>query len=366
VLEIPTLRILRLQAEQDIETEINGALGSRLRTAIAFALAGLVYLLLKSLQFLSRQIFIDTADEAFALLWASIYGVEANPATSASGPAQFTGANGTVFVGGEIAQREDGTQFAVVTPGVIGPTGEIVLDVEAVEAGAAGNTIAGETLTLTAPPVGADAEAVVVNDGIVDGFDVESVESVVERTLELIRAPRRGGSEEDYEIWAKEVPGIANAYARGSFAGIGTVLVIVAQEWDPALPLSPTNTPIPSASLIGDVEAYLEERKPAGLHLVAVQPPVLQSLDPFIVLDPDSPTIQANVARSLALQLATVDPGTLARYDDQVIAINRAAGEEHHQLWTEDLDNPATYGPYNTQVGDNNLLIPGTITWTAP
>lgn len=365
MLEIPTLRILRQQAQQDLDTEVNGAQGSRLRTAIALALAGLVYLLLKSLQFLSRQLFIDTADDPFALLIASIYGVTPTPATKASGPVRFTGSNGTIFAGGEIAQRADGTQYIVTTPGVIGPTSEIELTVESVEAGAAGNTATGETLTLTSPPVGADADALVIDPGIVDGFDVESVESVVERTLEQIRAARRGGSEDDYEIWAQEVPGIANAYARGSFAGIGTVLVIIAQEWDPALPLSPTNTPVPSPSLIADVEAYLEVRKPAGLHLVAVQPPVLQQLDPYIVLDPDTPAIQANVARSLALQLATVEPGTLARYDDQVIAINRAAGEEHHQLFIDKGDS-ITFGPYNTQVGDNNLLIPGTITWTEP
>lgn len=349
-----------------MNTDVNGSLGSRLRTAIAFALAGLVYLLLKSLQFLSRQLFIDTADESFALLWASIYGVEPTPATKASGLVQFTGTTGTTFVGGELAQREDGVQFVVTSPGVIGGTGEIQLEVEAVVAGSDGNTISGQTLTLTAPPLGADAGGIVIADGIVDGFDVESVDAVVDRTLEQIRAARRGGSEEDYQIWAKEVPGIANAYARGSFAGIGTVLVIVAQEWDPAQAISPSNTPIPSTSLIADVEAYLETRKPAGLHLVAVQGPVLQALNPHIVLDPDSPTIQANVARSLALRLATVQPGSLARYDDQVIAINRAAGEEHHQLWTEDLDNPATYGPYNTLVGDNNLLIPGNITWGPP
>lgn len=363
MLEIQTLRILRLQAQQDLNSEVNGALGSRLRNAIAFALAGLVYLLLKSLQFLSRQIFIDTADDAFALLWASIYGVTPRPATKAAGPALFTGLFGTTFVGGEVLGRDDGTQYQIITPGVIAGGGEITLTVEALEVGLAGNTPAAETLTLAAPPAGS-ADTAVVIDGIVDGFEVESVDSVVARTLEQIRAARRGGSEPDYVIWSKEVPGIANAYARGSFAGIGTALVIVAQEWDPAAPLTATNTPVPSPSLIADVEAALELRKPSGLHLVAVQPPVLQELGPFIVLDPDTPTIRANVARSLALQLATVEPGTLGRFDDQVVAINRAADEEHHRLFT--FSGVTLFGSYDTAVGDNNLLIPGTITWTEP
>ena len=83
MLEIPTLRILRLQAQQDVEVEINGSLGSRLRSAIAYALAGAGYLFMLSLQFLSRQFFIDTASDPYALLIASQYGIEPEAATQA-------------------------------------------------------------------------------------------------------------------------------------------------------------------------------------------------------------------------------------------------------------------------------------------
>ena len=47
-------------------------------------------------------------------------------------------------------------------------------------------------------------------------------------------------------------------------------------------------------------------------------------------------------------------------------AIDRAAGEEHHRLFVEDLDNPGTYGPYDTAVGDTSLMTVGTVTWTEP
>jgi len=360
VLEIPPLRILRLQAEQDVEVEINGALGSRLRLAIAYAIAGVGYVFLTALQYLSRQLFLDTADDPFALLWASIYGIQPNAATAAQGTVKATGVAGSVFAGGEVLRTADGREYTVDAPAVMGPTQEILLTVTASEAGDAGNVDPGVIMSFVSPPAGIDTPATVIG-GITDGFDAETTASVKDRTLELIRAPRRGGSEEDYQIWAREVPGVAAAYARGSYAGIGTVLLIIAQEWDPT---DPGDSPIPSAALIGDVEAYIETRKPAGLYLVAVQPPVLQPLDPYLVLEPDTPDIRTAVERSLALALADVEPDGIAYYDDLVIAIDRAAGEVHHRLFVD--DGLGVYGPYDTQVGANSLIVPGTITWTEP
>ena len=363
MLEIPTLRILRLQAQQDVEVEVNGALDSRLRQALAFALAGFGYLFLKSLVYLSRQFFPDTADESFALLWASVFGITPRAATAAVGPVLVKGAAGSVLAGGEILQRDDGAQFAVNDPAVVAATEEVEVTVTALDdwVGEVGNTEAGTTLTFVAPPAGIEPAANVVPGGLVDGFEAESIASVQARTLAKIRAQNLGGSEDDYENWALEVEGVGSAYARGSYAGIGTVLLIIAQEWDPT---NPGDTPIPSLGLITSVEAYIGERKPAGLYLVAIQPPVLQPLDPFIVLEPDTPDIRDAVERSLALRLAEVEPDGTAYYDDLVNAVNRAAGEEHHQLWVS--DGQGGFGPYNTVVGSNNLIIPGTISWTSP
>ncbi len=78
---IPTLKQLRQLARDDVETEINGTLGSRLREAIAFALAAFGYMYLRILQWLARQMFVDLAESAFKLLWASIYGVTPGPSS---------------------------------------------------------------------------------------------------------------------------------------------------------------------------------------------------------------------------------------------------------------------------------------------
>jgi uncharacterized phage protein gp47/JayE len=365
MLQIPSLAQLRAQARDDIEAEINGALGSRLREALAFALAAIGYLWCLLLRWLVRQMFVDQADDAYVLLWASIYGITPNPATQATGPVAATGTPGTVIPALTICTRPDGREYQTTAIAVLDGLGEATIEVEAVEAGEDGNTLTGTVLTWSSPPVGLDATAVVLGtvgeDGLVDGFDAESVESVGQRTLKRIQSTPMGGSETDYEIWATGVSGVAQAWAFDAAYGVGSVLVIIAKQWDPT---DIGDTPTPSPTLIADVQAVLDANKPAGLNGVYVQGPVLQSLDPYIVLDPDTPEIRDAVTQSLALALARVEPGSLARYDDLVLAINRAAGEEHHRLFVS--DGLGGYGPYDTPVGATSLLIPGTILWTEP
>jgi uncharacterized phage protein gp47/JayE len=362
---IPTLKQLRQLARDDVETEINGALGSRMRDGIAFALAAFGYMYLRILQWEGRQMFVDLADAAFKLLWASIYGVTPNPATAASGSIRATGVTGSAIPALTVLARDDGAEFLTQAPAVIGVTGEVTIAVSASVAGEDGNTLTGTELTFTTPPVGVDAAALVLGtvgeDGLADGFDAEDAVAVGKRTLVKIQSVPRGGSETDYVVWSTAVSGVAQAWAFDAAYGIGTVLVIIAQEWDPTVP---GDSPVPSAGLIATVEASLTTLKPAGLHGVFVQGPVLQDLDPFIVLTPDTVDIRNAVLQSLALALAEVEPGGIAYYDDLVKAVDRAAGEQHHRLFVS--DGLGGYGPYDTQVGATSLLVPGTPTWTEP
>ena len=362
---IPTLKQLRQMARDDVETEINGSLGSRLREAVAFALAAFGYLYLRILQWLSRQMFVDLADSAYKLLWASIYGVTPNAATSATGSVLVTGTAGSSIPASTVLTRDDGAEFITTAPAVIPGVGEIAIAVAASEAGTAGNTLTGTVLTFSTPPVGVNSTAIVLGDvgenGLIDGFDAETADSVGARTLVRIQSVPRGGSETDYVVWSTDVSGVAQAWAFDAAFGIGTVLVIIAKEWDPTNEL---DTPIPSAGLITEVEAYIADRKPAGLYGVFVQGPTLQDLDPYIVLEPDTPEIRDAVTQSLALALANVGPGATAYYDDLVIAVNRAAGEQHHRLFVN--NGLGDFGPYDTQVGATSLLVPGTILWTEP
>ena len=365
MLEVPTLAQLRAAARDDVEVEINGALGSRLRESIAFAIAAMGGLYMRFLQRLSLQLFVDTASPSYGLRHASIQGVTPNPATPAGGEVVVSGVIGSSIPALTLLTRDDGAEYLTQGAFVIGGGGQVNVTVSAVVAGSDGNTLTGETLTFTTAPLGVIADSIILGtlgqDGLTGGFDAETAEAVQSRTLRTIRAARRGGSEDDYELWAESITGVAQAWAFDAAYGIGTVLVIISQEWDPT---EPGDTPVPTPGLIALVEAYIETQKPAGLYGVYVQGPVLQPLDPYIVLTPDTPEIRTSVEQSLAIALASVQPGSTAYYDDMVRAIDRAAGEQHHRLFVS--DGLGGWGPYDTQVGATSLLTPGTPTWTEP
>jgi len=108
---IPTLKQLRQLARDDVETDINGTLGSRLREAIAFALAAFGYMYLRILQWQARQMFVDLADAAYKLLWASIYGITPNEAASATGLVRVTGVGASVVPALTVLTRDDGAEY---------------------------------------------------------------------------------------------------------------------------------------------------------------------------------------------------------------------------------------------------------------
>ncbi len=362
MLEIPTFRQLVVQAEQDLASEDGDRrLLPALEAALAYALAGIAVLWFRLLQYISRQVFLDTADEEWALQHANIYGVELLPAEVATGTILATGDNDTVIDVGTLWQSADGFEYVTTEEATI-VSGEAEIPVSAVEAGEDSNlTTTGAQLTLVGDVSGLDATAAVLGDGITGGTDVESAKEVQVRALERLRAPRRGGSAEDYEIWAKEASSeIGGAWATANYQGIGTVLVIVAKKWDPT---DPEDSPIPGPSLLAEVAAYIDTKKPAGLWLVSVEGPTLQELDPQIVLDPDSSSIRDAVTKALARHLATVEPGGTVYYDDCVGAINRAAGEGHHLLKLP--DELLELGVNNVELEDGELAVPGDIDWTA-
>lgn len=359
MLEIPTLRQLATQAEEDLRVEADGRIRPAIQAALAWALAGLAYLYLLALRFLSRNLFLDTADEAYALQHASIDGVEPLPAIPSKGSAQATGTNGSIVTAGTLLERADGARYSVDTEATV-VAGEVVLSLTAVIAGVAGDLEAGQALTFVSTPVGLDAETTVMAPGIIGGADVETPAETQARALARRRARRRGGSEDDYEVWAREASvDVANAWATGSYQGIGTVLVIVAQDWDPTID---GETPVPTPALISTVASYIDLRKPAGLWLVTVQGPTLYSLDPEILLSPDTPAIRTAVEKALARHLATVEPGGLVYYDDLVDAINRAIGEDHHLLRVP-AKISLVLGVNNVQLDAGELAVPGTIDW---
>lgn len=93
------------------------------------------------------------------------------------------------------------------------------------------------------------------------------------RLLEHIRQPPAGGNAHDYEMWAKEIDGVAAAYAIPLAQGAESVDVIVFSD------VGETGSEIPSAELLAEVAVHIETLRPVGARFVRVLSPVVRVQD---------------------------------------------------------------------------------------
>jgi uncharacterized phage protein gp47/JayE len=225
--------IRNVQSEADIGTDSDHYIRS---AAVAAAIEGLY----QKLAWLYRQIFPDTADDDEVVHAAAIRGVPRKDPVAATGTVAL---KGTVDVellqGSTLTHVASGEQFNALASATLGTDGTASVVVEAQTVGTALNNLSGP-LTLTSPPLGMDAAATFIGN-TTGGEDLEKIESLLARLLEIIQSPPAGGADYDFKRWAKEVDGVADALVLPRRRGGGTVdIVITASDG------------IPSAEVIAD------------------------------------------------------------------------------------------------------------------
>lgn len=343
----PTLSELIERITADFISRLSLA-GAVLRRSVVAVLsrveAGAVHGLYGYIEYLSRQFFADTAEAEWLLRKAALYGIYPKEAVAAEGPVTFTTTASVTIPEGTVVQRSDGAQFATVADVTVNGSGSV--GVQALVAGADGNTPGGAVVTLVSPITNVFAQATVGVNGIVDGSDEEDVESVRERLLTRLRQPPHGGSAADYVTWALEVPGVTRAWVFPNWMGPGTVgLTFVTDDTDPIIP-TPTK--------VQEVQDYIDTVKPVTAD-VTVFAPAEYVVDISIALTPNTTAVQQAVEAEIAdLFSRTSEPGSTI-YPSQISeAISLAPGEEHHDL----VSPTAPITP-----AANELPVLGTITW---
>lgn len=301
-------------------------------------LAGASHELHGHLQALLQQVIYDTAEDEYLKRWASLWGITQKPAEYASGTVTATGA-GAIPVG-TLYRRADGAEFEV-TDDVTAPG---AVPVQAVVPGAAGNTVAGSSLSLMTPIAGVVTAAVVVE--LANGSDIEEVSALRARFLARVRRAPNGGDRYDYVTWALQVPGVTRAWVFPQELGPGTVTVRFVRDGDAS--------PIPDAGEVAAVVAYLEEVRPvtAQVHVFA---PAAVPLNFTIDLTPASAAVKAAVTASLAdLLQREAAPGATILLSHIREAVSIAAGEVDHVIVAPAANVTHTTGQMATM---------GTITW---
>lgn len=341
--ETPALPVLVGRAQADLAGD---ALRRSDAQVLARAHAGVAYGLYGYLNWMADQILPDSADEDTLVRIAALRLAQPRKAAQpAEGPASFMAAAGAVLDVDTVLQASDGRTYKVTT-GVTTALGLNSTTLEAVEAGTLGNADAGLVLTLVQPVAGVASTFTVLTPGLTAGVAQESVESLRARVVRSYRVIPHGGSADDYETWALEVPGVTRAWCRRNYLGPGTVGLFVMRDNDPV--------PVPNPAQLAEVKAHIEPLRPvtAELHLLA---PVEHAVPYSIRALPDTSLVRAAIEAQLRdLHHREAGLGDTLLISHIREAVSGSAGETDHQLMAPVADVVAA---------TNQLLTFGGITW---
>ena len=337
----PTLEELDSGLRADITSRLPGTDPLLRRSyigSITRGVAGGNHELFGFLSWIADQAFPDRAQEAELLRWAAIWGVTPVAAARGTGTLTVTGTASTVILSGTVWRSGIAIDYRSTAEVTIPAGGTVTVDIEAVEAGAAGNAAAGVRVSLVSPIAGVVSQAAVAT-ALTEGADVESTDSVRARLLLRIQNPPRGGTVEDYEFWALSGhPDVTRSWARALAGGLGTVTVYFMTD-------DVTMNGIPTGAVVTTVEEYIAARSPVTAD-VTVSAPTAVELD--ITINNATPMTQA-VQDAIEAELADLirretEPGGTLLISHIREAISTSAGETDHELTlpTADVDTQAS------------------------
>lgn len=321
----PTLSDLIARNRGDIETRLPGA-DSSLRHSVLDVLArmhgGAMSGAYGYLDFLSRQIFPDTAEAEYLARHAATWGIWRKAAVAATASAAATGVDGTIIAAGTQAIRVDGAAYTVTAPATIA-NGTATLALEAVEAGPSANLALGNTLTLSSAIVGVNAGLTVSAVGV-EGASEEDDASLLARLLDRISAPPQGGSSNDYRAWALAQPGVTRAWVYPGWLGTGTVGVAFVMDGRPNI--------IPLSADVAAVQTALDALRPVTANLT-VFAPTPEPLNIVLQVSPNTADVRTSVQSELADFFARdAEPGGTIFLSRLSETISLAAGETSHRI----------------------------------
>lgn len=328
----------------------------------ARAMAGLSHLQLGYLDWISKQVIPDTAEDEQLIRWAAIFGLSIREATFAELNITIPGNPGGVVPEGEIYQTASGIQYQLDTEVTIPGGGSVIGKLIALLPGTGSNQDVGAKVSLVSPIANVNSDAT-VESIVTIASDTETIESLRSRLLNRMQLPPLGGSANDYITWAKEVGGVTRSWVLPLYTGPGTVAVSFVTDGEEDI--------IPPAPKVAEVLAYIEELKPVTA-LLSVFAPVAAPMDLVIKIKPNTVDVQTNILNELKdlvkrdATLAGSYKGPGLTNDGSILlskinqSISIAVGLEDHEIQTINGLAPANVVP-----DDGELVTLGDITWQA-
>jgi hypothetical protein len=247
--------------------------------------AGKYHQLYGDLNFLSRQIFPDTAEgEYLRAHWSDR--VPPNHAVAATGRVRIPGTNGVPVPVGLLFSSTRGKVYYVEAVAAV-VDGFALPIVTAQEPGSDSNLAEGEELAISsAVPPGLSSTATVAEGGISGGVNAESDAAYLNRVIQNIRNGVRYGKPGDFAAWAVDASaGVSKAFEIRNYGPLGALLiqVIAGNQVDGV-------TQVGNLSIVSD---YLFSVAPPTVF--TVKTPVLVPLDPSVHLLPVEDTVSNRI-----------------------------------------------------------------------
>ena len=343
--DTPSLPVLIDRTQSDLAGD---ALRRSDAQVLARTISGTAYGMYGYLNWIAEQILPDRADEETLERIAALrLNQPRKVAQPAKGVVGFSAAAGALLDVDVVLQAADGRTYKVTT-GVTTVVGANTTTIEAVNAGVLGNAEAGLVLTWVQPVEGVANAFTVLAPGLAGGIAQESVEQLRARVVRSYRVIPNGGSADDYETWALEVPGITRAWCRRNYVGPGTVGLFVMRDGDVES--------VPNPAQLAEVKAYIEQPtvRPVTAELYVLAPvkvPVLYRIHAV----PDTLAVRASIqVRLIDLHEREAGLGDTLLGTHIGEAVSGSPGETDHELL-------APVG--NVVPAVNQLLTFGGITW---
>lgn len=319
----PTLGALIDQAKNEINALVPGA-DARMRVSIFSVFASvwgaLTDGLYSALNYLSRQLFVMTADIEYLTLIGQSYGVDQLSASAATGSADLVGAAGTSVFVGTVLTRSDGLTYQTTAGQVFPASGSMTVPIISQTTGAMTNANAG--VALQCPTVGVTSGAVSAG-AVSGGSDDESVDGLRARILFRLQNPPGAGTLADWTRWTfAQEAAVTRVWPLALPFGAGSVGVVYAQD---------NAAVVPPPSSIAAMTKYLRGFEPIGATIYVFAP----TLDPinFTISGIADPATRVNVIAELTdLLYREAYPGNTIPLSHIHKAISEAPGEYDHQL----------------------------------
>lgn len=340
----PTLAELSRRAESELQLSDDAALRRTLFTPLARSTAALTHGLYGYLNWIADQMHpqhcsAEMLEQTHAPLWQ----MSRTPAAPAQGKVIITGAAGAELPQGTLLSRDDSVSFAILDGHILPTGGTLTADIVCLMPGQLGNTEPGRKLRFANPIPGIQLDVLVVAPGISQGADEEDIETLRARVMEARRNGGQVGRSRDWELWAREVPGVTRAWCAPQLTGRGAVTVFFVRDGDANI--------YPDSTEQARVLTHLHATGTPFGEIFAISP-IPRPCPISLRVNPDTPAVRAAAINAIQRVFTRVAAPLVRTPDGQTAmpltgvrilrshlteALSAVVGEEDHLLVASDI-----------------------------